>query len=142
MRWPGRMEELLPDVYIDGAHNEDGIEAFVYSLKNAADKGDCMLVFSVMRDKQYDKMIGQLCSLDRVAEFVLTHIPDERGAELQMLAEQFRRYTDKEVHVLERIEDAVLYCLEKRSSRVRDIYIVGSLYLAGAVRRLLEEQNG
>lgn len=142
MRWPGRMEELLPDVYIDGAHNEDGIEAFVYSLKNAADKGDCMLIFSVMRDKQYDKMIGQLCSLDRVAEFVLTHIPDERGAELQMLAEQFRRYTDKEVHVLERIEDAVLYCLEKRSSRVRDIYIVGSLYLAGAVRRLLEEQNG
>lgn len=142
MRWPGRMEEIRPNVYIDGAHNEDGIEAFVYSLKNAADLAHCMLIFSVVRDKQYDKMIERLCSLDMVTEYVLTNIPDERGAKLSVIADRFRKYTDKEVHVFEQIEDAVSYCLHKRNRLVRDIYIVGSLYLAGAVRKLLEQQSG
>lgn len=142
MHWPGRMEEIVPNVYIDGAHNEDGMEAFVDSLKNAADPERCMLIFSVVRDKQYDKMIKQLCSLDMVTEFVLTHIPDERGARLDVLTEQFKKDTDKKISVFEQIEDAVLYCLEKRNSSVHDIYIVGSLYLAGAVRKLLEERKG
>ena len=142
MRWPGRMEEVVPNVYIDGAHNEDGIEAFVDSLKNAVDLESCILIFSVVKDKRYDKMIEQLCSLEMVTEFVLTHIPDERGAELRVLAEQFRDYTDKEIRVFEQIEDAVLYCLEKRNRLAQDIYIVGSLYLAGAVRELLDYQNG
>lgn len=31
--WPGRMEEILPDVYLDGAHNEDGIEAFLQTVR-------------------------------------------------------------------------------------------------------------
>lgn len=142
MRWPGRMEEIAPDLYIDGAHNEDGIEAFVDSLKHAAGLKRCMLIFSVVQDKQYDKMIERLCSLEMVTEFVLTHIPDERGAKLSALVEQFRTYTDREIHVFEQIEDAVLYCLKKRNSLMRDIYIVGSLYLAGAVQKLLEERKG
>ncbi len=33
MYWPGRMEEVLPGVYLDGAHNPGGIKAF---LKAAA----------------------------------------------------------------------------------------------------------
>ena len=27
--WQGRMEEVLPEVYVDGAHNDDGIRAFL-----------------------------------------------------------------------------------------------------------------
>ena len=26
MHWPGRLEELLPGVYVDGAHNVGGIQ--------------------------------------------------------------------------------------------------------------------
>ena len=29
MRWQGRMETVLPQVIIDGAHNEAGVEEFV-----------------------------------------------------------------------------------------------------------------
>ncbi len=141
MRWPGRMEEILPDVYIDGAHNEDGIEAFADTVQHAADSGNCMLVFSAVRDKQYDKMIERLCSIGRAAEFVVTQLPGERGAELDVLADKFRECTEKEVHMFADIKDAFFYCLDKRNDSVRDIYIVGSLYLAGAVRKLLEERN-
>ena len=37
--WPGRMEEVLPEIFVDGAHNADGVRAFLetsYSIfKNA-----------------------------------------------------------------------------------------------------------
>lgn len=141
MHWAGRMEEIIPGVYIDGAHNEDGIEAFVCSLRNAVDLERCMLIFSVVRDKQYDKMIERLCGLDMVTEFVLTHIPGERGAKLDELVDKFKGCTDKKVHAFDQIEDAVSYCLDKREGTKCDIYIVGSLYLAGAVRGLLEDRK-
>lgn len=138
MLWAGRMEEVLPGVYIDGAHNEDGIEAFVYSLQNTVDLERCMLIFSAVSDKQYDKMIETLCGLDMVTEFVLTHIPNERGAELDKLVKAFQAHTQKAVCAYEKIEDAISYCLDKKKRTASELYIVGSLYLAGAVRSYLE----
>jgi len=142
MRWAGRMEEVQPGVYIDGAHNEDGIEAFVYSLQHAVGLKRCMLIFSVVSDKQYNKMIEKLCSLDMVTTFVLTHIPNERGAALDELVEIFRMHTKKKVCAYETIEEALLYCMNNRKGRECEIYIVGSLYLAGAVRNILETNGG
>ena len=142
MQWAGRMEEVLPGVYIDGAHNEDGMEAFVYSLQNAVDLDSCMLIFSAVGDKQYDKMIERLCRLTMVREFVLTHIPNERGAQLDKLAERFRTYTNKSICLFEAIGDAVSYCMEQRKRADCEIYIVGSLYLAGAVKGYLDTSGG
>ncbi len=31
--WQGRMEEVLPEVYVDGAHNDDGIRAFLDTVE-------------------------------------------------------------------------------------------------------------
>lgn len=140
MHWAGRMEEIIPGVYIDGAHNEDGIEAFVQSVNSMPYA--CLLVFSVMKDKQYDNMIKMLCRLSMVTDFVVTHIPGERGADLGELLRIFDRYTGKPVHRYEKIEDAIDFCMAmaaKGSQRV--IYIVGSLYLAGFVEAYLEEKN-
>lgn len=135
MRWPGRMEEILPGVYIDGAHNEDGIEAFAASVESAADGfGDkCILIFSAVKDKDYDKMIRRLSGLLAVTEFVVTHIPDERGADLAELTDKFGRYSKKKVRAFEKPEDALEYALLSRGERGR-VYIVGSLYLAGFIK--------
>ncbi len=32
VKWEGRMEEVLPDVYVDGAHNFSAVEAFAESV--------------------------------------------------------------------------------------------------------------
>ena len=32
VKWAGRMEEVLPDVYVDGAHNVSAVEAFAASV--------------------------------------------------------------------------------------------------------------
>lgn len=144
MFWAGRMEEIAPGVYIDGAHNEDGIAAFVQSLNEAPGfgEGGCgdrnVLVFSVVRDKQYDKMIEMLCGLPMITDVVVTHIPGERGAALEALRDIFGRYAGKSIqniHTCERIEDAVRYGMSVRGESGM-VYIVGSLYLAGFVRKL------
>jgi dihydrofolate synthase/folylpolyglutamate synthase len=67
--WPGRMEEILPDVWIDGAHNPDGMRAFLESIRNASERGvkgeqpvRRILLFSCMKDKDYRqelRMIGR-----------------------------------------------------------------------------------
>lgn len=142
MQWAGRMEEVLPGVYIDGAHNEDGIEAFVQSLQNAVDLDSCMLIFSVVDDKRYDKMVEKLCRLTMVNEFVLSYIPNGRGTQLEKLTEIFKAYTKRSVCAFETIENAVSYCMDRRKDTGCKIYIVGSLYLAGAVRKFLDTSGG
>ncbi|MCM1183938.1 MAG: bifunctional folylpolyglutamate synthase/dihydrofolate synthase [Roseburia sp.] len=140
MRWRGRMEEILPDVYIDGAHNEDGVEAFVRSVTGNCetdfDGKRCFLIFSAVKDKRYDNMIEKLCGLAPVTDFVITHIPGGRGADLAELEGQFRIHTDKRVQAFARIEDAIGFALDNRGEK-GIIYIVGSLYLAGSVESLL-----
>lgn len=45
MRWAGRMEEIRPNVYIDGAHNEDGIRAFIDSVALMHGQSPVILLF-------------------------------------------------------------------------------------------------
>ncbi len=150
MHWAGRMEEIGPGVFIDGAHNEDGIAAFVQSVQNMHDfagigkKGSCVLIFSVVKDKQYDKMIEMLCSLQMITDFVLTHIPGGRGADLVGLQELFVRFTKdsgQRIHIFEEIEDAVAFGLLARGENGVS-YVVGSLYLAGLVEEIIDVNGG
>lgn len=140
MRWRGRMEEILPGVYIDGAHNEDGVAAFVRTVNNNTEidfcNNKCILIFSAVKDKRYENMIKMLCGLAPVTDFVITHIPGERGADLAELEEQFRTYTDKCVYAFEKIGDAIEFAIADKGEK-GIVYIVGSLYLAGLVEDLL-----
>ncbi len=152
MYWACRMEEVQPRVFIDGAHNEDGIAAFVQSLRQApydTDKKNefdkrCVLIFSVVKDKQYDKMIEMLCGLSMVTDFVITQIPGERGANLAELRSIFGKCAGKNVrgiYTYEKIEDAVAFGLSIKEKFGR-VYIVGSLYLAGIVEDLFASSSG
>jgi dihydrofolate synthase/folylpolyglutamate synthase len=143
MHWMGRMDEIRPDVYIDGAHNEDGIEAFVQSLKAYASvNGDkCVVVFSAVKDKEYGKMIQMLCGLKFVTDFIITHIPGERGANLEELKALFKMYCEgeKNIFTYEDIGDAVRESIKLKGEGGR-VYIVGSLYLAGIVENIFRRQ--
>lgn len=146
MHWPCRMEEVCPGVFLDGAHNEDGIEAFVQSVRQSSDfqnigNGRCILIFSAVSDKQYDKMIELLCGLTVVTDFVVTRIPGERGVDLEELGDLFERCADQNtqrVYTYEKIEDALAFGLSVRGEAGR-VYIVGSLYLAGIVESSMED---
>ena len=49
--WQGRMEEVLSEVYVDGAHNDDGIRAFLDTVEQDGCTGGRRLLFGVAADK-------------------------------------------------------------------------------------------
>lgn len=145
MHWPGRMEEILPNVYIDGAHNEDGIDAFVNTLisdKAICESNDkCYLIFSAVNDKKYDNMIKMLTGIPYITDYCVTRIPGHRGVDIHALKQQFEINTDKNIHVFDEIQDAFDYCMLNKEEGDM-VYIVGSLYLAGLVEDLVQHRKG
>lgn len=135
--WKGRMEEVLPDVYVDGAHNISAIRRFAESVAGT-EKGK-ILLFSAVQDKDYEEMIACLCTEVQADCYVVTHISDKRAADTEILAGVFRKYTEKPVIVKESLEEAWSYVLAEQ--RGRQVYCLGSLYLAGMIQSLREDSR-
>ena len=135
VKWAGRMEEILPDVYVDGAHNISAVEAFTESIPERAEGN--IILFSAVRDKEYTEMIACLCRKVQADLYVVTQIGDCRGAGAKMLGKVFEEHTDKPVIVRESVEDAFRYVLEHQKGRT--VYCLGSLYLTGEIKGLIRE---
>ena len=135
VKWEGRMEEIRPDFYVDGAHNISAVKMFVQSIQS--EQAEKRLLFSAVKDKQYEEMIKCLCSVSHVREYVITWIEDERGTQTEELLEIFQKYTDRPVTVKEEIREALSYLDSKRDGC--KVYCLGSLYLAGMIKAIMEE---
>lgn len=135
IKWQGRMEEILPDVYIDGAHNISAVKAFKESIPD--DGKENIILFSAVKDKDYRKMAEYLCKNTDACLFVVTHIEDDRGTDAKMLGDIFRNYTDRPVVVKENVKDALEYVISNQQNR--RIYCLGSLYLTGMIKGLIQE---
>lgn len=135
LRWEGRMERVAPHLVIDGAHNPGAIEAFVESVKalGADHEEGAVILFSAVSDKKYEQMIEYLCCNLNVKAYVVTEVEDVRRVPAGKLAQVFRRYTDKKV-VCEAGLKAALRAAEAERDEGKDIYCLGSLYLAGMVK--------
>ena len=138
VKWVGRMEEVLPDVYVDGAHNLSAVEAFAASV--LPDVRGRVILFSAVKDKDYEDMISCLCRNVQADFYVVTLIADRRAAQAEELGRLFERYTDKPVIVTENVKDALRYILARRGER--RVYCLGSLYLAGMIKELIQEEYG
>lgn len=133
--WEGRMEELRPDVYVDGAHNEDGIRAFLETAKAMKDRKQ-ILMFSAVADKAYDTMIKEICDSEAFDEYVVCTVEyTNRAMPAEVFLETFRKYTDKPVFQEETASAAFakVMSLKKDGDRV---FIAGSLYLVGEIKRI------
>ena len=69
---------------------------------------------------------------------MVTHIDDSRGAAAQSLSDIFRKYTEQPVIVKESVKEAIEYVLSIQNGR--RIYCLGSLYLAGMIKGLVQEE--
>ena len=135
LKWEGRMEEVLPGVYVDGAHNVSAVEAFAASVPQG-ENGNIIL-FSAVRDKEYEEMIACLCRSVQADIYVVTHISDRRGTGAGTLGRIFEKYTDRPVIVIESAEEALKYVLDSRGERT--VYCLGSLYLTGMIKEMIQE---
>jgi len=133
--WPGRMEEVLPGVFLDGAHNEDGIEAFLQSVCADGCKGQRFLLFGVVADKQYKGMIRQIVASGAFAEVAVTPLETDRSVSVDRLREIWQQY---EIHCsFHQNAEEAYHHLAENVKEADVIYIAGSLYLIGQMKTLI-----
>ncbi len=138
MHWAGRMEEIMPEVYLDGAHNEDGIRAFLTSVCGMSGgmeqkSGSNHLLFAVVQDKHYEQMIRMIADSGVFDRITITTTGGSRGTDPEAILSLAKKYYRGECNCYESAEEAFDACMKGRKDKER-IYIAGSLYLAGQIK--------
>lgn len=137
--WSGRMETVLPDVVLDGAHNAAGIEEFLKTVRSVQKRRPVSLLFSAVIEKDYERMIREICQEVKFSSIVVTQIGDTRKVDATVLAELFRKYTDSPVGARADVADAFAAALERKGDGM--LFCAGSLYLVGEIKALLARQQ-
>lgn len=138
--WSGRMEQIAENIYVDGAHNEDGITAFLETVAQIPVTGRRILLFSVVDDKAYEHMIKSLTQSELFSVYIVANIRDSRGLPDTSMSEMFSDYMDnqnqKKIIAFENVQSALHEA--KRICTSKDVvFCVGSLYLIGEIKALL-----
>lgn len=132
--WAGRMEEILPEVYVDGAHNSDGIRALLETVS----QDGCTrrrLLFGVMQDKDYRYMTEEIAASGLFTDISVVSPKNMRAVEAGILEDVFSD-TGCSVTCYESAGEALKALLSQKKEK-EPVYIAGSLYLVGEIKELL-----
>jgi dihydrofolate synthase/folylpolyglutamate synthase len=131
--WPGRLELLQahPAVYLDGAHNPAAARELAAYWDEHFSGRRIHLVYGALRDKAVDEVAGILFS--RTSTVVLTEPPTPRAISARQLAEMTDHFGAR-VQIVIEPEAALERALELAAPHDA-VFVAGSLYLVGALRR-------
>lgn len=135
--WAGRMEEVLPEVYVDGAHNADGVRAFLDSVAMdglGPGGGLRSLLFGAAGDKDYESMIKAIARSGLFGKIAAAPLRTQRGLKPEKIKALFAR-CGEECAVYPDAAEALKSLLARRRPGER-LYAAGSLYLAGEIKEL------
>ena len=130
MYWPGRMEEIAENVYVDGAHNPGAVHQIYNSLTDS-DK-EWLLLFAVCSDKDYSEMIRVLGRLPWKRIYI-TKIDSARGADTAAVKQCFKEEAAWcPIYEYDNARTAFETALKDRE--YENLLCLGSLYLAGEIK--------
>lgn len=138
--WQGRMEEVLPEVYVDGAHNDDGIRAFLDTVKEDGCTGGRRLLFGVAADKDCRHMIQRVITSGLFDRIAFTRMRTARSASLEELRELLTAYPEDRFTMYMEADTALRTESSGRQPGER-LYIAGSLYLVGEIKESLDHDQ-
>lgn len=110
--WPGRFEVLSrePLLIVDGAHNPNGVEALVNTIRAYFPDQKINFVMGVMKDKDYHTMLRLIAPF--AARFI-TELPDaHRALRPEALKSEIRTYFDGPVETADSVTAAVQRAME------------------------------
>ncbi|NLC63238.1 MAG: bifunctional folylpolyglutamate synthase/dihydrofolate synthase [Thermoanaerobacterales bacterium] len=148
-RWPGRLEIMGENPYllIDGAHNLAGIKTLKALIKKHFNSHRKILVFGVLKDKDYNKMVEELAPLFDVIiatspESPRALLPEELKNTIITACKGVKNNFSNIpcIYIREKISDAVGFSVQIASQQDLVVY-AGSLYLVGSVRSLLKKYD-
>lgn len=141
MKWSCRMEEVLPEVYIDGAHNEPAIRRFLETMKEQ--EKEKALLFAVVKEKDYKKMIQLLAQSQMFQTVFVTSVGGERSLDGEQMKAHFLEAKQKNVTIIPNSKEAFISArLWQNKEKNRVLYCIGSLYLAGELYEYIKEERG
>lgn len=130
MKWPGRMEKIADKLIVDGAHNEDGIKAFLESVSvdGALSRS---LLYSAVSDKQIEEVVNYITGSRLFDRIYICHLDSYRAADTERIRQAFG---ETKVVICNTTAEA-LSVMRGDESEIK--YVAGSLYLVGEVKALV-----
>ena len=138
--WQGRMEEVLPEVYVDGAHNDDGIRAFLDTVEQDGCTEGRRLLFGVAADKDCRHMIQRVITSGLFDRIAFTHMRTARSLSLEELKGLLAAYPEDRFTMYTEADTALREQLREQRPGER-LYIAGSLYLVGEIKESLDHDQ-
>ena len=133
VQWPCRLEKVLdnPPVIIDVAHNPAGARRLATEL----DK-ECVTILAVSKDKDTLGIIEALAPVTHT--LILSQFPGNRALPIEHLRDAAGNHPHREMEDLAEAIELGLEC----ASETRPLLITGSIFTAGAARRILIDRHG
>ena len=137
-KWPARFEIIgnAPLTIYDGAHNAEGIESAVESIRHYFGTDKVYAVSGVLKDKEYKKIAATLAT---VAERVFTLTPDNPRA---LKAEEYAKILREcgvDATPCANIGAAVMAARAAALKDNKPLICLGSLYIYGEVKKAIKE---
>lgn len=133
--WIGRFEQLIenPTVIIDGAHNPEGIESVVETMKAHYGDKRIVIMFSALGDKKLEEMVSLLETV--ASKMIFTTFSFHRAIAANLLASHCHT-TENEVY--ENWKEAYEHTISELNEK--DVLLItGSLYFIAEVRKFIIE---
>ncbi len=136
--WEGRLEKIgdKPEVYLDGAHNEEGAKALRHFIERKR-PGKLILIFSMLKDKAIRRVARYLFPL--ATKVFITSIPFWRAA----APEEIGKITS-DLNVPKVIVPDCLQALKIAKLAAGEggmVLVTGSLYLVGEIKKRLKNAD-
>lgn len=141
-KWEGRMEEVRPGVFVDGAHNIDGISAFLNSSSEIGCDGRKLMLFGIVDDKQYRDIIARILESRQFDSIFVSVLETSRSVSVSDLKTAFEDAKEElgiigvPVKYYSNVRDAITDIITVRKSGDM-VFAAGSLYLAGQIKGML-----
>ncbi|MCX7975289.1 MAG: bifunctional folylpolyglutamate synthase/dihydrofolate synthase [Candidatus Aminicenantes bacterium] len=136
--WEGRLEKISdqPEVYLDGAHNEEGAKVLRRFLEEKK-PSRLILVFGILKDKEIRRLARQLFPL--ATRVVVTSINCSRAASPEDVV-SFTQDLNPQIEVVPDCLEA-LKLAKKEAGKQGLVLVTGSLYLIGEIKKRLLESS-
>lgn len=126
--WLGRTEFLMPNLMIDGAHNNESVKVLIDLLKSEYADKDIELLFAAIDTKPIDSMLAQL---ESVGDLTVTSFEYPNSVKLGKYPDAYKQVSDFQNWIEEHV-----------TANNDKLYVItGSLYFISQVRKWLLERK-
>lgn len=133
-RWEGRFEKISEQIIIDGAHNSEGTESLIHTLKEVFPAKKYKFIYAALQDKDHEISIKMMDAVAASMGFTQVDLP--RAAKADVLASKSKHPS---IHINENWQQLIK---DEQKALLPDelLIITGSLYFIADVRKYLVEK--